>query len=406
MKQFLLALTGTVCLLSPITGIAMSGGRMPVPKPKPEPVFPPDPERDRVLRDELNRAVGWLLSEVQPGQYWEFDPPGTNPPCPARGNAGWNRAIDSLVLDALAESVPHLEPEMRRRVMNLLGSADPPDRDWRELAHAESAWNLHRRAKDVDPGPAFRWAGWEAVLLLDLSLSLLDLGLRNQGDVEELSTQIGEYLYAQSHNEWISYGDEERSDRSSNTVLTGVCLLVLGEARARGIGTREEVYDAAVGSLRNAHNPNSRTWPYRAFYRGQPQHYEAESAGRSVLCALALTHHHSSKWEKENLLDMVERFVNLFGEIEDSWGKEKRDALTGTAGYYIHFGAYYTAAAAHHLGDRKAYRLLRKIVDRIRGTRQSGGSFSDGTCHRPYYQTAYAVRTLALELDAAAKASE
>ena len=93
---------------------------------------------------------------------------------------------------------------------------------------------------------------------------------------------------------------------------------------------------------------------------------------------------------------MLTRYVEALPELEGAFGYERHAWGDGLAAYYTHFGAYYAALAALELPEEQGRPILRRIVNAVRSHQRSDGSVRDGTCHTPLYQTAYAIRILAL----------
>ncbi len=161
----------------------------------------------------------------------------------------------------------------------------------------------------------------------------------------------------------------------ASSFMTAPTLLVLFEARRRGLKLDEAVVERGIAALERARTPTG-AFVYAAADRLTRMEPTPSAAARMAVAEIAL--YQAGKSDLGRLRGAVDAFI-----VHWPW-LEQRRAKTGThippyniAPYYFYFGHRYAAAAVELLpeGERGEYR--RRITQLLWATKGDDGSWND-----------------------------
>jgi hypothetical protein len=178
-----------------------------------------------------------------------------------------------------------------------------------------------------------------------------------------------------------------------STFMTAPTLIVLFEARKRGLKVDEGVVDRAIGALERARTQTG-SFEYAGSGRKNPTEPTPSAAARMAVSETAL--YLAGKSDLSRLRGAVDAFI-----VHWPW-LEQRRAKNGThippyniAPYYFYFGHRYAAVAVELLPEAERPEYRRRILQLLWATRAEDGSWNDRVFPRSAaFGTSMAVLTI------------
>jgi hypothetical protein len=186
-------------------------------------------------------------------------------------------------------------------------------------------------------------------------------------------------------------GREEVAPASS--FMTAPTLLVLFEARKRGLKVNDEVVERAIAALERSRTSTG-SFAYAGATRAGREEPTPSAAARMAVGEIAL--YLAGKSDQSRLRGSIDAFI-----VHWPW-LEQRRAQNGThvppyniAPYYFYFGHRYAAQAVELLPENERAEYRRRILQLLWATRAESGSWNDRVFPRSAaFGTAMALLTI------------
>lgn len=189
---------------------------------------------------------------------------------------------------------------------------------------------------------------------------------------------------------YASIAADPKGEGLASSFLSAAILLVLDEARAGGAEVPAEVRARGAQFLQGLRNDDG---SFRYFPEDPPGSGGAGAAGRSPLCALALSR--AGAEDLPGIRRALDLFVHHQPTLEAERGKDLcHTGPEGQAAYYFFYDHAFAAAAVRALPAAEQPALARTLRARILAARSEDGSFVDLPALGRPYATAMALDAL------------